>query len=71
MRHVDSPTRAGSGGDERVMFALHRSVAAGTAVGAHLFVAVHNETQKIVGSASFYGPGVEMCGEYVSTPDLT
>ena len=53
------------------MFALHRSVAAGTAVGAHLFVAVHNETQKIVGSASFYGPGVEMCGEYVSTPDLT
>ena len=53
------------------MYAMHRSVAAGAAVGAYLFVACLNDTQEIVGAAAFYGPGVEICGEYVQPSNIS
>lgn len=59
----DSVTRAGCSGDQKLMYSMHRSVAAGAAVGAHLFVADIDDTQEIVGAAAFYGPGVEICGD--------
>lgn len=66
---TDSVTRAGCSGDQKLMYSMHRSVAAGAAVGAHLFVADIDDTQEIVGAAAFYGPGVEICGEYVQPLD--
>ena len=65
----DSPSRALTGGDERLMFNLRRSLCAGTAIEAHLFVAVLDD-QKIVGSASFFGPGLEVCGRCVPRVDV-
>ena len=47
------------------MYEMARSVSAGAAVGAHLYAAFLNSTQKIVGTISFFGPGVEIAGECV------
>lgn len=58
-------SRTGCVGDAKLMNAMHRSIATGTAFGAHLFAAFLNDTQQIVSTALFFGPGVEVCGEWV------
>lgn len=63
LKDGDSIMRAGSSGDEQLMLGFARSVAAGTAAGAHLYGAFLNDTGRIVGTISFYGPGIEICGD--------
>ena len=65
LTQLDSLMRAGCNHDKKLMFEFSRSVSAGAAVGAHLFVAFLNDTNQIVGSIAFYGPGIEICGECV------
>ncbi|GJE91771.1 GNAT family N-acetyltransferase [Phanerochaete sordida] len=65
LRDGDSIMRAGTSGDEQLQLAFARSISAGTAAGAHLYGAFLNDTNQIVGTISFYAPGVEICGDEV------
>lgn len=62
-RVVDSISRAGGANDPKLMKEFHRSVMAGTAVGAHLFGAFEDTTGEAIGTIAFYGPGKEIMGE--------
>ncbi|EKM49609.1 uncharacterized protein PHACADRAFT_265154 [Phanerochaete carnosa HHB-10118-sp] len=63
LKDGDSIMRAGTSGDEQLMHAFARSVAAGAAAGAHQYGAFLNDTNRIVGAIAFYGPGIEICGD--------
>ena len=56
-------THLATGGDKSLERTFNRVTAAGIAKGAHLIVAKHKPSGKIVGSVFWCGPGTSIMGE--------